>query len=119
MVLRKAIETKIAPPYAYTFMDKIETSFLETKEMKSLVWFLYKDDVFLFWTHGQEKLDSFLEELNRYNSYLKFTYKSSKTSIPFLILKRVYLVGTFPLHIPFAHQIHRLTPVFTLHIASS
>ena len=52
MVLRKAIETKIAPPYAYTFMDKIETSFLETKEMKSLVWFLYKDDVFILdpWT---------------------------------------------------------------------
>ena len=42
---------------------------------------------FFIWTHGQEKLDSFLEELNRYNSYLKFTYESSKTSILFLDLK--------------------------------
>ena len=42
----------------------------------------------LFWSiHGQEKLDSFLEELNRCNTYLKFTYESSKTSIPFLDLK--------------------------------
>ena len=40
-----------------------------------------------FFTHGQEKLDSFLEELNRCNSYLKFTYESSKTSIPFPDLK--------------------------------
>ena len=86
-VSRKAIETKIAPPYVYIFMDKIETSFLETQEMKPLVWIRYKDDVFLFWTHGQEKLNSFLEELNRYNSYLNFTYESSKTSIPFLELK--------------------------------
>ena len=40
-----------------------------------------------FFTHGQEKLDSFLEELNRCNSYLKFTYESRKTSIPVLDLE--------------------------------
>ena len=68
-------------------MDETETSFLEAQEMKPLVWFRYIDDVFFIWTHGQEKLDSFLEELNRCNSYLKFTYESSKTSIPFLDLK--------------------------------
>ena len=39
------------------------------------------DDVFFIWTHGRKKLDSFLEELTRCNSYLKFTYESSKTSI--------------------------------------
>ena len=43
--------------------------------------------MFFIWTLGQEKLDSFLEELNRCNSYLKFTYESSKTSIPFFYLK--------------------------------
>ena len=58
-----AIETKFAPPYACIYMDKVETSFLETKKMKPLVWFRYIDDVFFIWTHGQEKLDSFLEEL--------------------------------------------------------
>ena len=68
-------------------MDEVETSLLETQEMKSLVWFSYIDDVFFIWTHGQEKLHSFLEELNRCNSYLKFTYESSKTNIPFLDLK--------------------------------
>ena len=55
--------------------------------VKPLVWFRYIDDVVFVWTHGQEKLDSSLEELNRCNSSLKFTYESSKTSIPLLDLK--------------------------------
>ena len=58
-----AIGTKFTPPYACIFMDEVETSFLETQEMKPLVWFRYIDDVFFIWTRGQEKLDSFLEEL--------------------------------------------------------
>ena len=55
--------------------------------VKPLVWFRYIDDVVFVWTHGQEKLDSSLEELSRCNSSLKFTYESSKTSIPLLDLK--------------------------------
>ena len=87
MVLRKAIETKIAPPYVYIFMDKIETSFLETQEMKPLVWFRYKDDVFLFWTHGQEKLDLFLEELIDIILILNLHMSRVKLVFHFLILK--------------------------------
>ena len=54
--------------------------------MKPLVWFRYLDGVFFIWNHGQQKLDSFLEEL-------KFTYESSKTSIPFLDLKVSLSIG--------------------------
>ena len=43
--------------------------------------------MFFICNHGQENPDSFLEELNRCNSYLTFTYESSKTSIPFFDLK--------------------------------
>ena len=42
-----AIGTKLAPPYACLFMDKIETAFLETQELQPLVWFRYIDDIFL------------------------------------------------------------------------
>ena len=42
---------------------------------------------FFYWTHEQEKLDSFPEELNRCNPYLEFTYESGKTSTPVLDLK--------------------------------
>ena len=86
-ILGTVIGTKLAPPYACIFMDEVETSFLETQEMKPLVWFRYVDDVLFICTHEQEKLDSFLEELNRCNSFLKFTFESSKTSILFLDLK--------------------------------
>ena len=47
-----AIRTKFAPPNACIFMDEVETSFLETQEMKHLVWFQYIDDVFFILTHG-------------------------------------------------------------------
>ena len=42
-----AIGTKLAPPYACLFMDKIETAFLETQELQPLVWFRYINDIFL------------------------------------------------------------------------
>ena len=45
-ILGTAIGTKFAPPYSSLFMDEVETSFLETQEMKPLVWFRYIDDVF-------------------------------------------------------------------------
>ena len=51
------IGTKFVPLYACIFMDEVETSFLETQEMKPLVWLRYIDDVFFIWTHGQEKRD--------------------------------------------------------------
>ena len=76
-----AIGTKIAPPYACIFMDEVEISFLEAQEMKPSVWFRYIDDVSFIWTHGQERHDSFLEQLNRCNSYFEFTYESRKRSI--------------------------------------
>ena len=63
-------------------MDEVETSFLETQEMKSLVWFRYIDDVFFIWTHGQGKFDSFLEELT-----LCLHMSQVKLVFHFLILK--------------------------------
>ena len=60
-----AIGSKFSPPYACIFQDEVETCFLETQKMKPSVSFRYIDDVLFIWTHGQKKLDSFLEELNR------------------------------------------------------
>ena len=41
-----AIVTKLAPPYACLFMNKMETAFLETQEKQPSVWFRYIDDIF-------------------------------------------------------------------------
>ena len=58
-----AIGTKFAPPYACMFMSDLESKFLEGQHLQRLVWLLYIDDIFLIWTHGEESLKKFLEEL--------------------------------------------------------
>ena len=86
-VLGTAIDTKFAPPYACLFMDKFETSFLETQQLQPLVWFRYIDDIFFIWTHGEEELKFFLKSLNEFDPWIKFTYESNKESIAFLDTK--------------------------------
>ena len=41
-----AIGTRFARTYASTFMDEIETNFLDNQKVKLLVWLRYIDDVF-------------------------------------------------------------------------
>ena len=48
------------------------------------VWLRYIDDVFFIWTHGQSKLDSFLEYLNGFHQTIKFTSESSMEKVSFL-----------------------------------
>ena len=59
----------------------------------TLIWLRYIDNVFFIWTHGEEKLKSFLEDLNKFEPYLKFTHEFSKESLPFLDLKVKLLEG--------------------------
>ena len=81
-----AIGTKFAPTYACIFMDKLETDFLNTQEYLLLVWYRYIDDIFFIWTHREEKLKFFLDDLNRYHPNIDFTHKSNKECINFLDL---------------------------------
>ena len=76
-----AIGARFAPTYAYLFMDKVETAFLETQELQYLVWFRYIDDNFFVWTHGEQELQSFLHSLNELHNDIQFTYESSKEII--------------------------------------
>ena len=82
-----AIGTKFAPTYACIFMDQLETKFLETQTFKPLVWFWYIDHIFFIWIHGEEKLKTFMAELNSFNDNIKFTYEYNKDSTPCLDLK--------------------------------
>ena len=81
-----AIGTKFAPPYVCIFMDKLETNFLKTQTLRPLVWFRYID-VFFLWTRGEVNLKRFLDNLNNYDPYIKFTHEYSRKEIPFLDLK--------------------------------
>ena len=69
-------------------MSDLETKFLEGQHLQPFVWLRYINDVFLIWTHSEESLKKFLEELNDFNQYIKFTYEYSAKNIPFLDLKK-------------------------------
>ena len=77
----------LTPPYACIFMSGLETKLLESQHLQPLVWLRYTDDIFFIWTHGEESLKKFLDELNGFNQYIKFTYEYSVENIPFLDLK--------------------------------
>ena len=67
-------------------MDKLETNFLKTQTLQTLLWFRYIN-VFFLWTHGEENLKWFLDNLNNYDHNIKCTYEYSKNEILFLHLK--------------------------------
>ena len=82
-----AIGTKCTPTYACIYMDKMEGEFLEKQEYKPFTWLRYIDDIFFIWTHSEDKLKTFLENLNQFHPNIKFTHESSRESIPFLDLR--------------------------------
>ena len=80
------IETKFAPPYACISMDHVESEFLKTQQHQPLVWFRYIDDIFFIWTHGQEKLEGFLDYFTKFHPNLRFTHEYSRKNVTFLDL---------------------------------
>ena len=67
-------------------MDKLKSDFLKSQEFTPLLWYRYIDDMFFIWTHGEEKLASFLNVLNSYHPNIKFIHESNKEHILFLDL---------------------------------
>ena len=67
-----------APLYACIFMDQVESEFLKTQQRQPLAWFKYIDDIFFIWTRGQEKLEGFLDNFNKFHPNLRFTHEYSR-----------------------------------------
>ena len=67
-------------------MDELETKFLQSQSLQPLIWFRYIDEIFFIWTHGKDKLEKFLDDLNRFNNNIKFTHESSKENVTFFYL---------------------------------
>ena len=77
------IGTKCAPPYSIMFMAELEEEILR-KEFKPYLWWRCVDRIFLLWEHGEGKLKSFIDNINKMHPTIKFTADWSKTSIKFL-----------------------------------
>ena len=58
-----AMGTRMAPAFANLFMGEFEKKALEGYVDKPFLWFRYVDDIFMVWTQGNEKLDSFITYL--------------------------------------------------------
>ncbi|GFO33497.1 hypothetical protein PoB_006000200 [Plakobranchus ocellatus] len=76
--------TCMASSYANLFMGVIEEQLLGSSADKPLVWLRYIDDIFLIWTHGRPKLETFIKYANTLHPTIKFISIISKTNIPFL-----------------------------------
>ena len=79
-----AMATAAAPNYANIFMDRFETKALENWPLKPLLWLRFIDDIFMIWTHGEDKLQEFITYLNSIHPTIKFTHEFSYTHISFL-----------------------------------
>ena len=78
-----AIGTKFVPPYGILFMAELEEEILRKAEFKPYLWWRCIEDISFLWEHGEEKLKSFLDNINKMHPTITFTADWSKTSINF------------------------------------
>ena len=71
----------------------LEQKALAAATHSPLIWWRYIDDIFLLWTHGEEKLINFITYLNNLHPTVKFTSSFSYNEIPFLDVKVMLLNG--------------------------
>ena len=60
------------------------TQGIATAPHSPLIWWRYIDDIFLLWTHGEDKLNGFITYLNNLHPTIKFTSSFPFNEIPFL-----------------------------------
>ena len=65
-------------------MGEFETNAINGYAEKLFLWFRYVDDILMIWTHGEEKLDAFINHLNSIYPTIKFTSERSTTLVSFL-----------------------------------
>ena len=74
----------MASPYSILFMAELEEEIPGKAEFKPYLWWKYIYDIFFLWEHGEEKLKTFIGNINKMHPTIKFTADWSKTSINFL-----------------------------------
>ena len=79
-----AMGTAVAPNFANLLMDRFESKALSSWPLKPLIWLRFIDHIFMIWTHGEDKLNEFIQYLNSIHPTIKFTHKQSHSQIDFL-----------------------------------
>ena len=68
-----AIGTKFALPYSILFMAELDEEILRKAEFKPYLWWRYIDAIFFLCEHGEEKLKSFIDNINKMHPTINFT----------------------------------------------
>ena len=72
--LSNRFEKRLLEQSLHHHMDQVESEFLKAQQHQTLVWSRYIDDIFFLWAYGQEKLQGFLDNFNKFQPNLKFTH---------------------------------------------
>ena len=79
-----AMGTRMAPPFVNLSMGEFEKNSISGYAHKPYLWYGYIDDIFMVWTHGEDKLNTFISYLNNIHPTIKFTSEHSTTLTPYL-----------------------------------
>ena len=60
--------TRMAHSFANIFLGKLEKNLLRWATHKPILWWRYIDDIFAVWTHSEEKLIKFIDDINTYHT---------------------------------------------------
>jgi hypothetical protein len=79
-----AIGSQLPLVIASFFLEHFEEMALEGADHKTLCWFCYMDDTFLFWPCGPDKLSEFLHHLNSIHENIQFNMVTKRDGhLPF------------------------------------
>ena len=81
-----AMGSPMAPTYANIFMAMLERKLLKQapQGLIPIKWIRFIDDIFAIWTHGLDKLKTFLTYINNLHPTIKFNFTYSAKSVNFL-----------------------------------
>ena len=80
------MSTKVAPSLASVFIADFEERYIYTHDEAPDFFVRFLDDCLIGWSHGREKFDEFVDDLNNCHKSIKFTAEVSEISVPFLDL---------------------------------
>ena len=89
------LEPRLHQRMPIIFMDKLESNFLKSRELTPWLWYRCIDGVFFIWAHGEEKLASFINDLNNYHLALFLLMSLIKNKFHFWILTWICWVLSF------------------------
>jgi hypothetical protein len=94
----KAMGSSLARIVSNYYMERSEKLPLDSAQHKPSLWLRYVEDIFVFWPHGPERLQNFLNHFNSLRPLIRFIIETeSDSAIPFLdvlVIRKVTTLAT-------------------------